>query len=280
MTLSTDLVLAPVLEVFASIQGEGLHVGRAQVFLRLRGCPMRCAWCDTPGSWELHADDRVRVATSEGQRKRPGWATPFQVACWVSEVEPGEPRTVSVTGGEPLLWPSFLLELPSMLGSRPLHLETAGGHPRTLERVAHVFQHVSLDLKLPADLNPPVELPSLPPADLDGESTMGLPTVERAPRDEQEWRAARRACLTLLAGRDAAAKVVVAGGRKVGDFAPLLEDLAHLAPEMPLILQPVTAVRGVTPPAPVLLQDLVEDARDLGLDVRVVPQVHRILGIP
>jgi len=43
-------IAAPVLEVFASIQGEGAYVGEPQVFLRLRGCPLRCAWCDTPGS--------------------------------------------------------------------------------------------------------------------------------------------------------------------------------------------------------------------------------------
>jgi organic radical activating enzyme len=178
------------------------------------------------------------------------------------------------------MWPSFLLELPSMLGSRPLHLETAGGHPRTLERVLDVFQHVSLDLKLPADMDPPVELPSGLAGDADGEARVGSITAERAPRNEHEWRAARRACLTLLAGRDAAAKVVVAGGREVREFAPLLEDLVNLAPELPLILQPATAVRGVTAPDSELLQELLEDARDLALDVRVVPQVHRILRIP
>jgi organic radical activating enzyme len=193
MSLSTDLALAPVLEVFASIQGEGLHVGRPQVFLRLRGCPLRCAWCDTPGSWNLQADDRARVASSEGPHRRPAWATPFQVACWVSEVEPGEPRPVSVTGGEPLLWPAFLLELPSMLGSRPLHLETAGGHPRTLEFGVDVFHHVSLDLKLPADLESPVELPEELPADPASQPEVGSTTDERAPRDEAEWQTARRA---------------------------------------------------------------------------------------
>ena len=42
---------APVLEVFASIQGEGAYVGEPQVFVRLFGCPFRCRWCDTPDAF-------------------------------------------------------------------------------------------------------------------------------------------------------------------------------------------------------------------------------------
>ena len=36
-----------VTEIFHSIQGESSFAGRACVFVRLTGCPMRCVWCDT-----------------------------------------------------------------------------------------------------------------------------------------------------------------------------------------------------------------------------------------
>ena len=184
----------------------------------------------------------------------------------MAEVEPREPRTVSVTGGEPLLWPEFLAGLPAMLGGRRLHLETAGAHPRSLARVLDAFDHVSLDLKLPADLDPPEEV------DLS-------PTAETAPADVDAWRERRRACLGLVADRDAAAKVVVAGSRSPRDFEPLLEDVAHHAPRVPVVLQPVTPAGGVEAPSVGLVTAVAEDARDLGLAVRVVPQVHRRLGV-
>ena len=94
-SLSTR-VAAPVMEVFASIQGEGAYVGEPQVLVRLRGCPLRCRWCDTPGSWTLAREESAHVAAVAGARREGAWATPFQVACWIREVEPSGPRTVSV----------------------------------------------------------------------------------------------------------------------------------------------------------------------------------------
>ena len=39
---------AQLIEVFSSIQGEGLLVGCRQVFLRLALCNLDCGYCDTP----------------------------------------------------------------------------------------------------------------------------------------------------------------------------------------------------------------------------------------
>ena len=36
-----------VQEVFATIQGEGVHAGKAAVFVRLCGCNLQCSFCDT-----------------------------------------------------------------------------------------------------------------------------------------------------------------------------------------------------------------------------------------
>ena len=138
------------MEVFASIQGEGLYVGEPQVFVRLFGCPLRCRWCDTPGSWHVPDEPTARVALPEGARRQPAWATPFQAATWVAGAEPGAPRTVSVTGGEPLLWPGLRLPCPA----RPF---ATSGPPRPSRCVPH--QKKGGSARAPPPL-PPMWLPS------------------------------------------------------------------------------------------------------------------------
>lgn len=270
--------LAPVMEVFSSVQGEGLYAGELQVFLRLAGCPLRCRYCDTPGSWDPLRSGGARVQTPDGARREESFCSPFRATCLISEVEPSKPRTVSVTGGEPLLWPEFLLGLGKVVGPRRLHLETAGGHPETLARVVEIFDHVSLDLKLPRDLDPP-EAISLASEFADEEGAPRFST-EASPVTSEDWKRARRASLRLLANRDACGKIVVCGGTPAEDYELLLDEVAEYAKEMPVFLQPATRVRDTAAPLFDDVLDLAEAARDRELDVRVLPQIHRSLNIP
>lgn len=41
-----------IIEIFASVQGEGLRQGEPTVFVRLAGCDRRCSFCDTKYAWE------------------------------------------------------------------------------------------------------------------------------------------------------------------------------------------------------------------------------------
>lgn len=72
-----------VTEIFHSIQGESSHTGRPCTFVRLTGCNLRCAWCDTSYSW------------NEGRE--------LSVSRVLAEVEAFGCNLVELTGGEPLL---------------------------------------------------------------------------------------------------------------------------------------------------------------------------------
>jgi 7-carboxy-7-deazaguanine synthase len=117
-----------ITEIFYSLQGETKTVGLPTVFVRLTGCPLRCAYCDT-----AYAFSGGNVLT---------------INSIIEEVKTYQPRYVTVTGGEPLAQPNckyLLTELCEQGFS--VSLETSGALP-----IDGIDERVSivLDLKTPA----------------------------------------------------------------------------------------------------------------------------------
>lgn len=230
---------AAVDEIFLSLQGEGVHSGQAQLFLRLGGCPLRCDYCDTPDS--LHAGERIDAKEVTRQ---------LHAAAQAHGCKP-EQLTLSVTGGEPLLQASFLEAwLPSWEG--PVLLETSGVLPQALARVLPRIDFLSLDWKL--------------------ESTL---------REGQEI-LEREACVAAAkrAKVDFQLKLVVTERTEENEVLQALQTLQGLAPACPVILQPVTPIAdGPKPPDGNRLTAWCLAGLRLGLDMRVLPQIHPHLGI-
>jgi 7-carboxy-7-deazaguanine synthase len=98
-----------VAEVFYSIQGEGATAGLPAVFVRLQGCSVGCAWCDTKYSWDPEAGSAVGLDQL------------------VDEASAYPCRRAVVTGGEPLESPMFLLLLRALAARGfSIEVETSG----------------------------------------------------------------------------------------------------------------------------------------------------------
>jgi 7-carboxy-7-deazaguanine synthase len=97
-----------VCETFASIQGESSYAGLTCFFIRLAGCNLRCAYCDTPQAWEQGTDREIGALVEEAVAARTS--------------------LVQITGGEPLLQPSFprLARRLCQAVAVPLLVETNG----------------------------------------------------------------------------------------------------------------------------------------------------------
>jgi len=97
-------------EIFHSIQGESTHAGRPCVFVRLTGCNLRCAWCDTEYAFyegqDMTIDQVMERVTSYG--------------C----------NLVAVTGGEPLMQAESIALMERLLAEGcEVLLETGGSLP-------------------------------------------------------------------------------------------------------------------------------------------------------
>ena len=117
-----------VTEIFHSLQGESSRAGLPTVFVRLTGCPLRCAWCDTD------------YAFSGGETMTLGEV--------LVEVARHGARQVCVTGGEPLAQKACLPLLKALCDAGySVSLETSGALD-----IAQVDARVSriMDLKAPA----------------------------------------------------------------------------------------------------------------------------------
>ena len=73
-------------EIFLSIQGEGTRAGLPCVLVRLAGCNLRCAWCDTQYAWDKGCSLSLDEIMAEVAR----------LHC----------ARVEITGGEPLIQPA------------------------------------------------------------------------------------------------------------------------------------------------------------------------------
>jgi organic radical activating enzyme len=237
-------------EIFVSFQGEGLYAGRRQLFLRFSGCHMRCRYCDTPGSLERGTQFQVFHPTGECQQLR----NPVSASEVLAHALPllghrHSPDGVAVTGGEPLLQSDFLAELlADARWPRPRLLETSGTLPEKLAAVLPVVDVVSMDIKLPSNTGEP-----------------------------EYWEAHRH---TLAAARGKVyVKILVDDVTAREDVERAAELVRREAPETPVFLQPITAPSGAIAVAPAMLDSFFAVARGCLDDVRVVPQMHRALGI-
>jgi 7-carboxy-7-deazaguanine synthase len=118
-----------LIELYKSVQGESSFAGVPCIFVRLAGCNLRCAWCDSEYTFtggKLFTDDEI-----------------------VAQIETLQPcRLIEFTGGEPMLQARELLPLIDRLLAKnyTLMIETSGERPLAdVPRAVHKI----IDVKCP-----------------------------------------------------------------------------------------------------------------------------------
>lgn len=115
---------AYIVEIFSSFQGEGLWIGRRQIFVRFAGCNLDCNYCDTSAT--KSKDSGILMSVDEVFEK-------------IEELETSDLHSISFTGGEPLLYADFINELSNKLSNR--------SHNK-LPNKYHNDSHKSLDFNI------------------------------------------------------------------------------------------------------------------------------------
>lgn len=232
----SDETRARVVEIFSSLQGEGPRLGERQIFARLGGCNLHCDYCDEP--------DTIPIPSGE-----------IRTAEWVKEeirqlAHERAHRSISWTGGEPLLHPQFLMPLMRWAHKNGLenHLETNGTLPVPMAALAPLCDAVAMDLKLP--------------------SSTGRDT----------WTAHRD---FLRAAPPGTFIKVVLTSKTTDDEWKKVLDLVKRSPRpVPLYLQPATPIGGVLPIEPARALRYEAAARRVVREVHLRPQWHHLWNLP
>ncbi|KAF3886205.1 MULTISPECIES: 7-carboxy-7-deazaguanine synthase QueE [Nostocales] len=263
MTAKTTVTpTARLIEIFSAIQGEGLNVGTRQIFIRFALCDLRCHFCDSAHTW--HAPATCRIERTPGLRDFETYSNPVTLPALLQWVEwqnlPFVHDTISLTGGEPLLHASFLLEfLPQVrsVTGLPIYLETGGHRPKQLAAILPYLDSVGMDFKLP--------------------STSG----------ESHWQEhAEFLQLCHTAKVELFVKLIVSQTTDPSELERSAELVASVDPSIPVFLQPVTpldtSLNLTDKPqlAPFPEQVLTWQAlmKRLVKQVRVIPQTHKMLN--
>lgn len=241
---------APLYELFSSVQGEATRVGERHLFVRVAGCDLACAFCDTPASRRVPAQARMHLPDGVHEVDNPVGAETLDA--WVERVDrdAGPHHAVALTGGEPLLFVDILAPLATRWRARghAILLETGGHRPDDLARMLHAVDIVMADVKLL--------------------SSAGIAT----PAD------VTARFLQLAARRECAVKCVVSERTTAEEIDAVSGLVARHAPEATFVLQPVSGA-AFHPPAPGHLLRLQRTAMRLHRATRVIPQTHRELHV-
>lgn len=124
-----------IAEKFVSINGEGRLAGRPAVFIRFKGCNLRCSYCDT-----MWANDKGLIC-----EKMSG-------AEIYDHIKATGIRAVTLTGGEPLIQPDIGVLLKKLCNDDFLRIEIETNGSVSIEPFIHFKNRPSftLDYKSPS----------------------------------------------------------------------------------------------------------------------------------
>ena len=240
MTLNTQRSThTEISEIFSSLQGEGPYLGVKQIFVRFGRCNMHCVYCD---ELDKMKDEKFEI---------------FELGRLVDsihamDIEKGPHHSISLTGGEPLFYTPFLKNLLPKMKEKgwTVYLETNGTLPRELSQVIKWCDIIAMDMK---------------PSSSTGDKVFWS--------EHEEF-------LKIAIQKEVFVKVVVTPTTTAEEIDRCVQTLSRINPKIPFIFQPLSDAFGINNDSLKLIENkFFTLAKEKLLDVRVIPQMHKIWGV-
>ena len=235
---------ARIFEIFTSIEGEGILFGTKTLFVRLAGCPYSCFYCDTLDALPLDSGKEYSITE----------------ACNLIDSNLQDNTfKVNFTGGEPLIQHEAVSELAKHVKTRgiPTYLESACFDSKKFLYVLPSIDFVKIEFK----------------------------TIDSEFIDKKHYPDLVRNTLECLqaaveAKKTTYIKIVVNSKTELESFKDLLDQIFKIVSKENIsgfIIQPTTSL---SEPTLEQLLDFYDNVYPYYDEVRVVPQLHKIISAP
>lgn len=232
-----------VSEIFTSIEGEGIFVGKKTLFIRLSGCHLKCRWCDTKYALPLNSGTEYFVD---------------EIKELIFKVLQPFTFKVNFTGGEPLLQVEAVAQLADFIKKHTnvkTYIESSCFDSERFDQILPYMDICKVEFK-----------------------TEDSKIVEDNYYDnllQNEFR-----CLELAVQNNKTTyiKIVVTDSTNLDSFKNLVYNISRkIKPSdiMGLIIQPSY---GTNQPTVDKLMDAYDIVQPMFPEVRIIPQLHKEIG--
>jgi 7-carboxy-7-deazaguanine synthase len=234
---------ARVSEIFTSIEGEGIFVGKKTMFIRLSGCHLKCRWCDTKYALPLDSGTDYQIDEIKD--------------LIIKELRPFTYK-VNFTGGEPLLQTEAVIELADFIKKQTnlkTYMESSCFDSELFSKVLPYIDICKIEFK-----------------------TDDSNVVEDEEYDNLLLNEIRCLELAVESNKATYIKIVVTNSTNLESFKNLVYNISkRIKPSdiLGFIIQPSF---GIDQPTVNKLLDTYDIVEPMFPEVRIIPQLHKEIG--
>ena len=234
---------ARVSEIFTSIEGEGIFVGKKTLFIRFSGCHLKCRWCDTKYALPLDSGTEYQMDEIED--------------LIIRELQPFTYK-VNFTGGEPLLQTDAVIKLADFIKKQTnlkTYIESSCFDSELFSKVLPYIDICKIEFK-----------------------TDDSKVVENEVYDNLLFNEIKCLELAVESNKTTYIKIVVTNSTNLESFKNLVYSISKKIKPSDILGFIIQPSHGVDQPTVNKLLDTYDIVQPMFPEVRIIPQLHKEIG--
>lgn len=243
MQRTENKTTARVSEIFTSIEGEGIFVGKKTLFIRFSGCHLKCRWCDTKYALPLDSGTEYQMDEIED--------------LIIRELQPFTYK-VNFTGGEPLLQTDAVIKLADFIKKQTnlkTYIESSCFDSELFSKVLPYIDICKIEFK-----------------------TDDSKVVENEVYDNLLFNEIKCLELAVESNKTTYIKIVVTNSTNLESFKNLVYNISKKIKPSDILGFIIQPSHGVDQPTVNKLLDTYDIVQPMFPEVRIIPQLHKEIG--